>query len=109
MNRFKFSLYVLFAVMSFVYMGCRKESRGTDLNLSSSVDIQQFTVGTSQGKIDSAKGAISINLPFGADFTKVVPNIALAAGATVNPVSGASVNLTNPLQYRVINGNINKD
>lgn len=109
MNRFKFSLYVLFAVMSFVYMGCRKESRGTDLNLSSSVDIQQFTVGTSQGKIDSAKGAISINLPFGADFTKVVPNIALAAGATVNPVSGASVNLTNPLQYRVINGNIYKD
>ena len=109
MNRFKFSLYVLFAVMSFVYMGCRKESRGTDLNLSSSVDIQQFTVGTTQGKIDSAKGAISINLPFGADFTKVVPNIALAAGATVNPVSGASVNLTNPLQYRVINGNIYKD
>lgn len=109
MNRCKFSLYALFVLLSFTYLGCKKDARGVDLSLSASVDVQQFTVGTMQGNIDSAKGAINIVLPFGTDFTKVSPNITLASGATVNPASGVSVNLTNPVQYRVINGNIYKD
>ena len=48
-------------------------------------------------------------LPFGTDFTKVAPTINVPAGATITPASGSVVDLSNAVQYRVINGNVYKD
>ena len=100
---------VLIVAMLLTMYSCRKNDGGMSLNLSAPVDIGEFKVGTSAGTIDTANGTVAISLPFGTDFTKVTPVITLAAGATVSPASGSPVNLKNPVQFRVINGNIYKD
>jgi hypothetical protein len=96
-----------FAFLLFCF-ACNKGDRGVSLNLSAAVDITGFSVDTAKGRIDSSKATISISLPFGSDFTKVLPTITVPTGAVVTPASGAMVNLKNPVQYQVINGNIYK-
>lgn len=96
------------AILLFV-LGCKKDNNGIDLNLSASVDISEFKVDTAKGIIDTANSTITLRLPFGTDFTKVTPTIIIPNGASINPASGSSVNLANPVQFRVINGNIYKN
>ena len=108
MKRLSLSLPIICSFLLFLF-SCKKEDRGRDLTLSAPVDITLFSVDTAKARIDTANATISINLPFGTDFTKVTPTITLPQGASVTPASGASVNLKNPVQYRVINGNIYKD
>ena len=79
------------------------------LDLSKSVDISSFMVDTAHGIIDTAGGTIALSLPFGTDFTKVAPTITVPEGAVITPASGAVVNLKNPVQYQVINGNTYKN
>src|SRR4051794_30277452 len=100
--------FVLLSSLLF-FFSCKKDNAGMALNLNGNVDISSFTVDTANGAIDTANGKIAIYLPFATDFTKVTPTITLPVGATVNPASGTAVNMTNPVQFRVINGNIYKD
>ena len=100
--------FVLLSSLLF-FFSCKKDNAGISLNLNGNVDITSFTVDTAKGVIDTANGTIAIHLPFATDFTKVTPDITLPASATVNPASGTTINMTNPVQFRVINGNIYKD
>lgn len=88
---------------------CKKQNEGPNLTFGASVDVATFSVDASKGVIDTAKGTVTISLPFGTDFTKISPTITIANGATITPASGASVNLSNPVQYRVVNGNVYKN
>lgn len=86
---------------------CKKEPyRGSVLDLNANVKIQKFTVGSVQGTINDSAGTIALVFPFGQDRSAVVPSIEVPSGASVTPASGESVNLTNPVQFQVINGNL---
>lgn len=89
------------------FWACQKdEFRGPELNLSADVKIKSFTVSSVTGSINDSLSKISVVFPFGQDRSNVAPVIALADGATVSPASGATVNLTSPVVYTVVNGNI---
>ena len=103
-NKLFFVLAILLGVVS-----CKKDTAGMPLDLTQNVDIQNFAVGTTNGVIDTATGTIAIRLPFGTDFTNVTPVLTLPAGATVLPGSGAAVNLSSPVQFQVVNGNLYKN
>jgi hypothetical protein len=103
-------LYTLLSALMLLVWSCTKdEYRGQELNLNSSVKITVFTANSVNGVIDDKAGAIQIELPFGTDFTAVKPVIEIPSGATVEPASGASVNLRSAVKYRVLNGNIYSD
>lgn len=106
----KISLFNLIAsIMLMCIASCKKDDAGQPLDLNGDVGITSFYVDTAKGTVDTSNGTIAITLPFGTDFTQVKPTIELPANATVTPASGIAVNLINPVQYRVINGNIYKD
>jgi hypothetical protein len=109
MKRHSIIASLFFSSVLIFLFSCKKEEGGMALNLTAPVEITSFTVDTAKGTIDTSNATILIHLPFATDFTKVVPEITVPQGAIVTPASGAPVNLSNPLQYQVINGNIYKN
>lgn len=100
----------LFSVLVLFVCGCKKEEyRGPELSLNGGVKITSFATSSASGAIDDKAGTIKIELPFGSDFTNVKPVIAVSGGATVVPASGAAVNLSAAVKYRVTSGNIFSD
>lgn len=90
-----------------VLFSCQKaEYRGPALDLNSDVTIKNFTIGSIGSKINDSTGKITITFPFGKDRTAVSPEVTVADGATVVPASGTVVNLTNPVTYKIANGNL---
>ena len=72
---------------------------------SAVADITSFTI---PGQVSSlitdngvALGTIVVTVPFGTVVTGLVPTIALSAGATVTPASGAARDFTAPVVYTV--------
>ncbi|MEO8111430.1 MAG: DUF4960 domain-containing protein [Ginsengibacter sp.] len=109
MKKYNSIVLILASVFMLFVFSCKKDNAGMSLNLDGDVNISSFKVDSATASIDTTDGTIAISLPFGTDFTKVMPTITLPQGATVSPASGAAVSLKNPVQYRVINGNIYKD
>ncbi len=105
----KLTILSLLVTVLLSFLGCKKENAGIALNLSAPVNISGFTADGATTAIDTANGTILISLPFGTDFTKVTPTITVPTGATVTPASGSVVDLSKPIIYRVINGNVYKD
>lgn len=99
----------LSALMILLWSCTKDEYRGPELDLDASVKIAAFTANSVSGVIDDQSGAIQLELPFGTDFTAVKPVIEIPSGATVEPASGAAVNLRSAVKYRVSNGNIFSD
>ena len=71
------------AVTSFVFTAAANASLSTD------------AAGTISGT------SITVSVPYGTSVTALVPTIAVSAGATVNPASGAARNFTSPVTYTV--------
>ncbi len=53
------------------------------------------------GMVDQKKYTISINVPFGTDVKKLIPEIVTSPGATVLPASNTPQDFTNPVTYIV--------
>ncbi len=102
-----YSIIGLFTIVSiFTLFSCNKEDdKGVSLDLNKALNIKSFTVDQANAEIDTANGTIDVYLPFGSNFTDVTPTIQLPEGATITPASGEKIDLTNPVQYQVINGN----
>ena len=84
---------------------CKKEEAG-GLMLNTDVRIHAYTVGQTAATIVDTNRTITLGLPFGSSLTSVTPTITLAAGATVDPASGQTVDLSTPRTYTVVNGNL---
>lgn len=101
-------LYI--CITALIVAGCKKnDNRGPQLDVNASVTIASFNVGNIIGSIDNETDSIKLVFPFGSDRTQVRPDIKLPVGAGINPGSGVATNLINPVNYRVINGNIYRD
>lgn len=87
-----------------VIIACKKTN--SDLKLNTDATMSSFAVSGANGSINATTHVITIVLPFGSDITKVAPQIKIAGGATVTPASGQLVDMSLPVTYQVINGNI---
>jgi hypothetical protein len=83
------------------------ESGGFDVNSPS--NVTSFKINGVAGQIDQKTGKINVTMPYGSDITAVKPEIILQAGATSNLDITVPVNFTNPVTFRVVNGNLFKD
>ncbi|WP_164466981.1 DUF4960 domain-containing protein [Chryseobacterium taklimakanense] len=74
-----------------------------------SVSISSFQVNGVAGDIDNIADEITVTLPYGTSVKALSPSIQLSQGATVSPNSGTTVDFSQPVKFRVKNGNIYKD
>ena len=97
-------IWLLVLACCLVLPACKKNN--SDLQLNTNAEMAGFTANGVKGIINDTTHVISLVLPFGSDITKVTPTIKIAAGATITPASGELVDMSSPLTYQVINGNI---
>lgn len=99
----------LILAMFFMVTACENnfESGGFDVNSPS--NVISFKLNGIAGVIDQKTGNINVTLPYGSDITAVKPEMVLEAGATSNLDVTAPANFTNPVRFRVVNGNLFKD
>jgi len=103
------SIYAAALFMATGLLGCQKETyRGPELELNSNVKIANFSIGSVAGIVNDSTNTIQVTFPFGYNRKVVAPNVEVAAGATVSPAAGQTVDLTNSVKYTVTNGNIYK-
>jgi len=74
-----------------------------------SVNISSFRVNGVSGQIDHKNGKITVILPYGKSVKSLAPVIEIPQGAVVSPASGAAIDFSQPVKFRVKNGKIYKD
>lgn len=74
-----------------------------------SVSITLFKVNSTEATIDQVTGQITLTLPYNSSISTAVPEIEIPEGATINPGIGSTVDFSNPVYFRVVNGNLYKD
>lgn len=83
------------------------ETGGFDVNSPS--NATSFKINGVSGEIDQKTGKINVTMPYGSDVTAVKPEMVLEKGATSNLDVTVPANFTNPVKFRVVNGNLYKD
>ena len=74
-----------------------------------SVNISSFRVNGVSGEIDHKNDKITLTLPYGTSVKTLAPAIEIPQGAVVSPISGATIDFSQPVKFKVKNGNIYKD
>ena len=66
-------------------------------------DITSFDIPelVAPATIDNSLHTVVGSVPYGTDLTALVPSIAVSAGATIDPVSGAAIDFSAPVTYTV--------
>jgi hypothetical protein len=107
-NKYWTKVSVILSLL-FMITACENsfESGGFDVNSPS--NVTSFKINGVAGEIDQKTGKINVTMPYGSDITAVKPEIVLQAGATSNLDTTVPVNFTNPVTFRVVNGNLFKD
>lgn len=99
----------LILAMIFTITACENgfESGGFDVNSPS--NVTSFKLNGVSGTIDQVTGKIDIVMPYGSDITAIKPEVTLIDGATSSLDFSTAINFTNPVKFRIINGNLYKD
>lgn len=74
-----------------------------------SVNVSSFKVNGVVGEIDNKNDKITVFLPYGTSVKSLSPSIEIPQGASVSPASGTTMDFSQPVKFRVKNGNIYKD
>ncbi len=56
--------------------------------------------------IDEESRTVSVTVACGTDLSAATPNIEVSSGASITPASGTAVNLSAPVEYTIIGGNL---
>lgn len=101
------SLYILLCTLlsAFLISSCDDNDRD-NLDIVGSTQITSFVINGQEGAIDEQARSILVMLNKNTDLSKLSPQITLSEGATVQPVSGAEMNLSKTTSYLVKNGNL---
>lgn len=99
----------LILAMIFMITACENSFENGGFDVDSPSNVTSFKINGVAGTIDQKTGAISITMPYGSDITTVKPEVILGEGAISNLDVTAPINFTNPVKFRVINGNLYKD
>ncbi|WP_142724449.1 DUF4960 domain-containing protein [Chryseobacterium sp. ON_d1] len=74
-----------------------------------SVNVSSFKVNGVSGDIDNKNDKITVTLPYGTSVKTLLPIIEIPQGAVISPASGTVIDFSQPVKFRVKNGNIYKD
>ncbi|KQT18465.1 hypothetical protein ASG31_07020 [Chryseobacterium sp. Leaf404] len=74
-----------------------------------SVNISSFRVNNVSGEIDHKNDKIIVTLPYGTSVKALSPIIEIPQGSVISPASGTVIDFSQPVKFRVKNGNIYKD
>ena len=74
-----------------------------------SVNISSFRVNGVSGEIDHKNDKITVTLPYGTSVKTLAPAIEIPQGAVVSPASATTIDFSQPVKFKVKNGNIYKD
>ncbi len=69
--------------------------------LSSEKKILEFSIMEVQGTISESNKTITLELPENTDITALSPKITISKKASITPVSGETIDFTNPMDYIV--------
>ncbi|MCD0466011.1 DUF4960 domain-containing protein [Flavobacterium sp. ENC] len=99
----------LILAVFFTITACENSFENGGFDVNSPSNVTSFKINGVEGKIDQKTGNITITMPYGSDITAVKPEMVLETGATSNLNVTVPVNFTNPVKFRVVNGNLFKD
>lgn len=105
-NRFQKAILLLVSAM--VICSCDNEIED-GLVTDVSVNVSSFKVNGVVGEIDNKNDKITVFLPYGTSVKSLSPSIEIPQGASVSPASGTVMDFSQPVKFRVKNGNIYKD
>lgn len=106
---FKKTYIIIILLMSAVFVWSCDSQVEDGLATDVSVNISSFRVNGVSGEIDHKNDKITLTLPYGTSVKTLAPAIELPQGATVSPASGSTVDFSQPVKFKVKNGNIYKD
>ncbi|MDR7208718.1 DUF4960 domain-containing protein [Flavobacterium piscis] len=93
----------------FVITACENGFENGGFDVSSPSNVTSFKINGTVGEIDQKTGKITVTMPYGSDITAIKPDMILQEGATSNLDINTSINFTNAVKFRVVNGNLYKD
>lgn len=99
----------LILTMVFMITACENSFENGGFDVNSPSNVTSFKIKGVTGEIDQKTGKINVTMPYGSDIKAVTPEIILEDGATSNLEVTTPINFTNPVTFRVINGNLFKD
>ncbi|UOE38751.1 DUF4960 domain-containing protein [Chryseobacterium oryzae] len=103
-----FQLIILLMISAALVWSCDSQMED-GLVTDVSVNVASFKVNGVSGVIDNQNDKITVTLPYGTAVTAISPVIEIPQGASISPASGVVQDFTQPVKYRVKNGNIYKD
>ena len=107
-NKYWTKVSVILSLL-FMITACENSFESGGFEVNSPSNVTSFKINGVAGKIDQKTGNINVTMPYGSDITAVKPEMVLEAGATSNLDVTMPVNFTNPVKFRVVNGNLFKD
>ncbi|OIV40481.1 DUF4960 domain-containing protein [Flavobacterium johnsoniae] len=99
----------LVLVLVFMITACENSFENGGFDVNSPSNVTSFKINGVAAEIDQKTGNINVTMPYGSDITAVKPEMVLETGATSNLDATVPVNFTNPVKFRVVNGNLYKD
>lgn len=99
----------LILALIFMISACEESFDTNGLDVDSPSNVTSFKINGVTATIDQKTATIAVTLPYGTDVTAINPEIVLEEGATSNLNLNTAINFTNPVKFRVINGNLYKD
>lgn len=99
----------LILALLFMVTACEDSFEKGGFDVNSPSNVISFKLNGTAGEIDQKTGKITVTMPYGSDITAVIPQVVMEEGATSNLDLTTPINFTNPVKFRVINGNLFKD
>lgn len=106
---FKKTHIIIILLMSATFIWSCDNQMEDGLVTDVSVNISSFRVNSVSGEIDHKNDKITVTLPYGTSVKTLAPVIEIPQGAIVSPASGAMIDFSQPVKFKVKNGNIYKD
>lgn len=104
----KFKLVILLLISAILVWSCDSQIED-GLVTEVSVNVSSFRVNGTAGEIDNKTDKITVTLPYGTSVKALSPVIEIPQGASISPASGTTMDFSQPVKFRVKNGNIYKD
>ena len=99
---------VMILLSAVIIMSC-DNSTEDGLVTDVSVNISSFNVNGISGEIDHKNDKITVTLPYGTSVKVLSPILEIPQGAIASPAYGGVIDFSQPVTFRIKNGNIYKD
>lgn len=97
------------ALISVIGLAACEQRDNENFAIDVPVNINSFNLNGTEGVIDNKTGDIKVDLPFGNTLTSLSASTDLPSGATISPDPSMAVSYAQPVNYRVVNGNLYKN